>query len=1090
MMRRICYLLTAGLLLLVAGRAEAQTLIRFPAEQMSLREALAVIEAQSGLSIAYNEQLTDPSRQVATPSGKTVQETLDIIFAGSENEALVKGTMILVIKSHGQTPQRVSGTIRDKVGPVAGAVITCGANASMTDLDGKFSITAAPGETLVVSMLGYKEASYVVGRTAEGIEIVLADDSEMLEESVVVGYGTMQRRDITSSIATYKPSEEGERDFISPDAMIQGRVAGVNIAAASGTPGGKTRVSIRGVGSITAGNEPLYVVDGVPMSNTSGDTGAYGGESLSALSDINPADIESIQVLKDAASAAIYGSRGTNGVIIITTRKGAKGKPKFSANANYGLSYLQNLDKLRVADADLYLEVQNEAIDNYNKQTGSAIARLENPFPGKPQFSWLDMVFRVAQSWQAGMSVSGGGEQSDYYLSASVKQNQGVGIGSLYEKYGVKSNLNTQLTSWLKLGAAINLSYTNANRVPDGSIGTSMLTHGLEHRPWDTPFKGDGSYTIINADLLHYNLLQAINEQKVYNKSYRVYGNAYALFDLLPGLTFKTSFGGDFMSAEDHVYYSKDHMYGNSAGVLTDSRRNFTSIIVDNILTYKHAFGGLNLDAMLGHSFQMDNNSTAMQKGQGFPDKEFDVNSVAAEITDYTTGLSTWALQSFMLRTTLNYRNRYLATVNARLDGSSKFASDFNHRYGFFPSVSLGWNLSEEPFWNWSGTMAKLRASYGATGNQGGIGNYAWRTLINAGYNYNGKNGYAVMQPGNENLQWETAHQYDVGVDLSFFQGALSFTADAFIKNTENLLYDTPISATKGYTQLTSNIGTMQNKGLEFSVGGNLGKGDFHWKGDFNISFVKNRLTSLIGDNEILKTDDYHALKVGEEIGSFYMIKMLGIYQSDEEVPAYQYEHYGVRAGDVIYDDVNKDGDIKEEDDAQFVGSANPKFTGGLSNSFTWKGFDANIFFTFSYGAKLYEYWTGGLRLGNGNWPAQESEALSRWTGPGTSNTVPRAIYGYTWNSTMFKNTRFLHDASYIRLKTVQLGYTLPKRLTRRIGIEKLRVYFQGDNVWHYSPFRFLDPEVNTSMTATKMGLDCMWIPQPTSFSIGVNLKL
>ena len=1082
MMRRICYLLTAGLLLLVAGRAEAQTLIRFPAEQMSLREALAVIEAQSGLSIAYNEQLTDPSRQVATPSGKTVQETLDIIFAGSENEALVKGTMILVIKSHGQTPQRVSGTIRDKVGPVAGAVITCGANASMTDLDGKFSITAAPGETLVVSMLGYKEASYVVGRTAEGIEIVLADDSEMLEESVVVGYGTMQRRDITSSIATYKPSEEGERDFISPDAMIQGRVAGVNIAAASGTPGGKTRVSIRGVGSITAGNEPLYVVDGVPMSNTSGDTGAYGGESLSALSDINPADIESIQVLKDAASAAIYGSRGTNGVIIITTRKGAKGKPKFSANANYGLSYLQNLDKLRVADADLYLEVQNEAIDNYNKQTGSAIARLENPFPGKPQFSWLDMVFRVAQSWQAGMSVSGGGEQSDYYLSASVKQNQGVGIGSLYEKYGVKSNLNTQLTSWLKLGAAINLSYTNANRVPDGSIGTSMLTHGLEHRPWDTPFKGDGSYTIINADLLHYNLLQAINEQKVYNKSYRVYGNAYALFDLLPGLTFKTSFGGDFMSAEDHVYYSKDHMYGNSAGVLTDSRRNFASIIVDNILTYKHAFGGLNLDAMLGHSFQMDNNSTAMQKGQGFPDKEFDVNSVAAEITDYTTGLSTWALQSFMLRTTLNYRNRYLATVNARLDGSSKFASDFNHRYGFFPSVSLGWNLSEEPFWNWSGTMAKLRASYGATGNQGGIGNYAWRTLINAGYNYNGKNGYAVMQPGNENLQWETAHQYDVGVDLSFFQGALSFTADAFIKNTENLLYDTPISATKGYTQLTSNIGTMQNKGLEFSVGGNLGKGDFHWKGDFNISFVKNRLTSLIGDNEILKTDDYHALKVGEEIGSFYMIKMLGIYQSDEEVPAYQYEHYGVRAGDVIYDDVNKDGDIKEEDDAQFVGSANPKFTGGLSNSFTWKGFDANIFFTFSYGAKLYEYWTGGLR--------QESEALSRWTGPGTSNTVPRAIYGYTWNSTMFKNTRFLHDASYIRLKTVQLGYTLPKRLTRRIGIEKLRVYFQGDNVWHYSPFRFLDPEVNTSMTATKMGLDCMWIPQPTSFSIGVNLKL
>ncbi len=900
----------------------------------------------------------------------------------------------------------------------------------------------------------------------------------------------MQRRDITSSIATYKPSDEGERDFISPDAMIQGRVAGVNIAAASGTPGGKTRVSIRGVGSITAGNEPLYVVDGVPMSNTSGDTGAYGGESLSALSDINPADIESIQVLKDAASAAIYGSRGTNGVIIITTRKGAKGKPKLSANANYGLSYLQNLDKLRVADADLYLEVQNEAIDNYNKQTGSAVAHLENPFPGKPQFSWLDMVFRVAQSWQAGLSVSGGGEQSDYYLSASVKQNQGVGIGSLYEKYGVKSNLNTQLTSWLKLGAAINLSYTNANRVPDGSIGTSMLTHGLEHRPWDTPFKGDGSYTIINADLLHYNLLQAINEQKVYNKSYRVYGNAYALFDLLPGLTFKTSFGGDFMSAEDHVYYSKDHMYGNSAGVLTDSRKNFASLVVDNILTYHQGFDQLSLDAMLGHSFQMDNTSLAKQVGQGFPDKEMDVNSVAAEITDFTTSLSTWALQSYLLRTTLNYGNRYLLTLSARLDGSSKFAADFKHRYGFFPSASLGWNLSEEPFWTRPDIHAKIRASYGATGNQGGIGNYAWMKLVNAGYNYNGQNGYAEMQPGNDDLQWETARQVDLGTDLSFFRGALTFTADVFLKKTDNLLYDMPISATRGYTQLTSNIGSMLNKGLELAVGGNLGTGDFHWKGDFNISFVRNKLTSLIGDNEILMTDDYHALKVGEQIGSFYMIKMLGIYQRDEDVPAYQYEHYGVRAGDVIYEDLNGDGDIRVEDDAQFVGSANPLFTGGLSNTFTWKGLDANLFFTFSYGARLYEYWTGGLRLGNGNWPAQESEALARWTGPGTSDTVPRAIYGYTWNSTMFKNTRFLHDASYLRLKTLQIGYTLPSAWTRKIGIEKLRIYAQGDNIWHYSPFRFLDPEVNTSMNATKMGLDCMWIPQPTTFTIGINVKM
>ncbi len=1096
-MRKPFLFLTVAVLLLLPAGVWAQTVINFPSARMPIGEALAAVESQSGLSIAYNERITDPSRVVPTPSGRPLQEALASILEGTGTEAVIKGKMILIVKKKSELPTEkaapgpVSGKIRDKVGPLVGVVVMNGSQAATTDADGAFTIKAARGDILQVSMLGYKDALYTVGSATEDIDIVMVDDTQLLEESVVVGYGTMQRRDITSSIATYKPSDEGEREFLSPDAMLQGRVAGVNIAAASGTPGGRSRVSIRGIGSITAGNEPLYVIDGVPMSNTSGDTGAYGGEALSGLSDINPADIESIQVLKDAASAAIYGSRGTNGVIIITTRKGAKGKPKFSANANYGLSYLQNLKKLRVADADLYLEVQNEAIDNYNRQTNSAIARLENPFPGKPQFSWIDAVFHVAQSFQADLSVSGGGEYVDYYVSAYAKYNQGVGIGSLYQKYGVKSNINSQATKWLKVGASISLSYTGANRVPDGAIGTSMLTHGLEHRPWDTPFKSDGSYTIINADLLHYNLVQALNEQKVYNKTYRVYGNAYARIDFYRDLNFKTTFGGDFMSAEDHVYYSKDHMYGNSAGVLTDARKNFTSIIVDNILSYNHAFGcGLTLDAMLGHSFQLDKTSTAKQVGQGFPDKDFDVNSVAAEITDYTTGLSAWALQSFMFRTTLNYKNRYLMTVNARLDGSSKFASDFKHRYGFFPSVSLGWNLSEEPFWKWDDINAKIRASYGATGNQGGIGNYAWMTLVNAGYNYNGKNGYAVMQPGNADLQWETAHQWDVGVDLSFFRGALTFTADAFLKDTENLLYDMPISATKGYTQLTTNIGTMRNKGLEFAIGGNLGKGDFHWKGDFNITFVKNRLTSLIGDNEILMTDDYHALKVGEEVGSFYMIKMLGIYQYDEEVPDYQYEHYGVRAGDVIYEDLNGDGDIKVEDDAQFVGSANPLFTGGLSNTFTWKGLDANIFFTFSYGAKLYEYWTGGLRLGNGNWPAQESEALARWTGPGTSNTVPRAIYGYTWNSTMFKNTRFLHDASYIRLKSIQIGYTLPQRLTKKIGIEKFRFYVQGDNLWHYSPFRFLDPEVNTSMSATKMGLDCMWIPQPTTFTFGINLKL
>ncbi len=1090
----VCMLV--GYLLLSLPAYAQEPVINFSQRQMTLSQALAAVEQQSGYSIAYNENLLDLRKVVSTPSGKTLSELLPILLDGSNAEARISGKMILIVEKGKERPRSstYTGVVVDKDGPLVGALVqVLGMQSAVTtSIDGTFSIPAEKGSTIVVRMLGYKDASFTAGNRTDGLTIVMTEDTILLEEAVVVGYGTMQRRDITSAISTYKPADEGERQVLSPDAMLQGRIAGVNVTAASGTPGGKSRVSIRGIGSLTAGNEPLYVIDGIPMSNTSGDTGAWGGESLTGLTDINPADIESVQVLKDAASAAIYGSRGTNGVIIITTKKGAKGAPKLSADASFGLSLLPNLDKLKVADADLYLEVQNEAIDNYNIQTGSSIPRLENPYPGKPQFSWLDMVFRVAKSWNAAVSVSGGSENGNYYISANAKQNEGVGIGSLYEKYTLKTNVNTDIRRWLSIGASMNFSYTNANRVPDGSIGTSMLTHGLEHRPWDTPFKPDGTYTKKDAELLHYNLLTAINEQHVYNRSYRMYGSAYIKLNFSKDLHFKTSLGGDIMAAEDHVYYTSEHMYGNSVGVLTDSRKNFTSIVVDNVLNYNHKFGSLTLDSMLGHSFQMDNSSTALQKGQGFPSKSFDVNSVAAEFTDVTSGLSTWALQSFMHRTTLNWENRYLLTVNARFDGSSKFAPE--HRYGFFPSVSLGWNISEEPFWQWKDINAKLRTSYGATGNQGGIGSYAYQSLANGGYNYMNENGLAVMTQGNRDLEWEKADQYDIGTDLSFWGGALTITADAFLKDTRNLLYDKPVSATTGFTNYTCNIGSMRNKGLEFAVGGNLGKHDFHWKGDFNISFVRNKLTALIGEDEILRTDDYHALKVGEEVGSFYMIKMTGIYQNDEEVPTYLYENYGVRAGDCIYEDVGgpegkPDGDISSAYDSQFVGSPNPKFTGGLNNSFTYKDLDFNIFFTFSYGAKLYEYWTGGLRLGNGNWPAQESEALARWTGPGTTNTTPRAIYGYTWNSTMFKTTRFLHDASYIRLRNLSLGYTLPANLSKRIGIDKLRVYVQGDNIWLYSPFRFLDPEVNTSLNATKMGLDCMWIPQPRSWTFGVNLK-
>ena len=527
-------------------------------------------------------------------------------------------------------------------------------------------------------------------------------------------------------------------------------------------------------------------------------------------------------------------------------------------------------------------------------------------------------------------------------------------------------------------------------------------------------------------------------------------------------------------------------MYGNSVGKLTDARKAYTSIVTDNVLSYRKSWKcRLDLDAMIGHSFSTDASSTASQTGQGFPSDDFNVNSVAAEYIDVTSGRTSWSMQSFIFRTTLKYNGRYLLTVSARADGTSKFAS--KNRYGFFPSVSGGWIISQEPFWKDSRTEMKIRASVGSTGNQGGIGAYAWMPLANGGYNYLNESGIAFMTKGNKKLKWEKATQYNLGVDASFFEGRFTTTVELFRKDTRDLLYNKPISATSGFTNEICNIGAMRNDGIELTLGSNISSGEFRWQGGFNISFIRNRLTALIAD-EVLTTGSYHALKVGEEVGSFYMIKMLGIYQSDDEVPAEQYAQ-GVRAGDVRYEDVNGDGDIDTVNDSQFVGSANPLFTGGLSSRFTWKGFDLSFLLSFSYGNKIYQTWTGGLRLGNGLWPSQESEALARWTGPGTSNSVPRAIYGMTWNSTKFISTRYLHDGSYLRCRSLSLGYTLPSYAVRRIGFNELKVYFSADNLFILSPYRYIDPEVTTSLNATKYGTDCMWLPEPRTFSFGIKAR-
>ena len=988
--------------------------------------------------------------------------------------------------------------------PMIGAVVMekgFPAQGTTTDINGTFTISVSgspEGATLIANCLGYDDGEVVVPKGQTTTLFRLRPSTNFLEETVVVGYGSLTQKTITSAVGKFKPDELDRRPVLSPDQYLQGHLAGVSISATSGTPDAATRVSIRGIGSIQAGNEPLWVVDGIPITGTSGDAGGDLGSTTSSngLININPNDIESIEVLKDAASAAIYGSRATNGVIIVTTKKGKRGDARVEVSASASVGQALRLDRLELADADSFIEMLNEGVDNYNAQYGTSVARYFNPAPGSESHNWEKDVVRTAVSHQVSLNVSGGSEKLLYYVSGGYKHSEGVIKTNDINQYFLKANISGDINSWLSFGINSQLSYTHNRRVVSGYSGYNVIKMAMEQYPWQEPRLPNGEWASITDILVQHNPLMSLLEAECWVKTFRTISNAYLDIKFLPGLDLKSSIGADYKFFLEHNYFTNKNNRAKPTdenpmgGSLEDVRKSRPTILWENTLSYKNNWeNGLGFNGVLGHAYQYDQSDVASQTGYSFPSSKLDVNAVATLFPHVSSNTQEYAMTSFFARAMVDYKERYILTGTVRTDGSSKFYPSFKTRWGWFPSFSAGWNLNEEEWWPTQDYQVKLRASWGMTGNQGDINAYAYQALASAGHNYKGINGFTFTSLGNEELKWETASQTDLGVDLSFFKGALGITADIFNKDTRDLLYAMPTMATTGFSSYVTNIGAMNNKGLEFSVTGNAGVGDFHWHGDFNISVVRNKLTKLLDDRaEPIAVGQVNGLQVGREVGSFYVVKFLGIYQHDDEVPETLYAQ-GVRAGDCIYEDVNGDGYITSADDRQFVGSPNPLFSGAFSSSFSWKGFDLSIMFTYSYGNQLYEYLTGGLRLGNGIWPALKSAVEARWTGPGTTNENPRALYNGQWNNTQFVNSRFIHDASYLRCRNLSLGYTFPFNITDKLHLQSLKLYVQVDNLFLVSPWPYLDPEVSSFSTATEFGADWMSIGQPRTFTFGLNLK-
>ena len=1083
----------------VCATASAQR-VTLDMQNAKLEKVLGQITQQTGLVFNYTRPTINPDKRVSVSVKQAELESVlrQLFDADGIVYEFKDGKVYLADRKGGVNPppalsaarQRYAGRIVDAAGnPVVGAsvVIRGSTTGVSSDIDGRFAIEAREGEVLSVSFVGYTPQTITLGAKTM-LTLTLREDTSELEEVVVVGYGTQRRSLVTSAISKVQMNESNMRQVASPTQLLSGRVAGVTTSTGSGNLGSGERMVIRGSSSLSAGNEPLYVIDGIPITNTNANLVDF-GEDMSSLATLNISDIESIEVLKDAASAAIYGSRANNGVIVITTKSGKEGKSEVHLNFNTGVTRFANVGKIKMADSGLYVRDFNEGVDNYNRQYGykpgdSGFKKhIQNPFGTLPDTDWMDLILQTGTFYNGDVSFSGGNVKTRYYVGANYNHQTGVIRTNKMEKMNFKVKISHEFTPWLEVGANVSGNYIKNHQIPGANSGTTIIGRSIQQRPFDRPYKPNGDYYVGGTDeLVFHNPMQILDEETAYIENMRYLGNFYATFKYKDKFAFKSSVNTDITQIYDYTYYNENHPYGKGVGRIVDYNRTIKNILVENFATYNDKFGDFSLSAMLGHSFQKVTTRSAKLDGSGFPSPSFDVVGVASSLDAYSGSLSNYAMESYFGRATFSYKDRYVLTATLRTDGSSKFARD--NRWGWFPSVSLGWNISKENFMKDSDTEFKFRVSYGKTGNQEGIGSYAYQALMSGGYNYGNGSGIAVSTFGNRDLTWEKADQFDAGFDITLFKGRVNIMADAYYKKTKDLLYSTPIHSTTGVTSIISNIGSMRNIGAELTINTHFNFGPLSWLSQFNIATNRNKLTELLGDDKPISIGANRALQVGKEVGAFYLFIMDGIYQYDGEVPAEQYAQ-GIRAGDVKWRDVD-DNNLINDNDRQVIGSSNPYFSGGWNNTFRYKGVSLDVFFTYMYGNDVYAAWKiNTSKLGHKNGVLAE-EARNRWTGPGSTDLHPRSVSGDTNNTR--NSDRWLEDGSFLRLRSLTLSYTFPEKISRRLAMKSLRVYFQGDNLWLATRYSGWDPEVSNNLDPRFMGVDNFSVPQPRMFCFGLNV--
>lgn len=1025
-----------------------------------------------------------------------------VMYASFGQEVTVSG---VVISASDQMPL-----------PGANIVVKGKAIGASANFDGEYTLNVpSTQETLVFSYQGFKTQEIPVDDQTS-IDVTLQEDAAQLDEVVVIGYGSSKRKDLTGSIASIKSEDLAATKATTADEFVQGRVSGLLLTQTSGQPGGATSVRIRGSSSINASNEPLYVIDGFPVDNSSsGAANVAEGPSLNPLSTISPNDIESIDVLKDASATAIYGSRGANGVIIITTKRGTSGKAQINYETYLGINTVTK--KLDLLNAKQFAFYYNEA--GYN---GSGDPRFySNPAKFGKGTDWQNEIFRPAVTTSHDLSITGGNNDVRYAISGSYLDQEGVIIASDFQRYNLRINLDIKATEKLSIENTTNLSrsdFNSARTDTPGDIGrSSAVTGAYSFSPLLPVFHPEGKYTkgdfVVQNDGTFVNEVSNVNEyienfvspvayQNMIDskgRSSRILENLAIKWNFANNVTFKTSLGADVIISEQTRFNTEALDFGNSPGAFANKdKRISTNLLAEATLNYVNTFNDIHqLNVLAGISWQDFQIEGIGASALGLPTENFRANSFAGATT---RGVSSVLVDNFLHSYfgRANYINdgRYIFTASFRADGSSKFGE--GQKFGYFPSGAFAWNISEEAFMDDFNGYMKLRLGYGITGNQE-IGSYRSQSSYIPTYHVFDRTevvGQLPRTPSNANLKWEQTQQYNIGLDLSFFNDRLGITADVYRKNTDDLLLELPVPYQTGYVSSLINVGSVRNNGAELAINSGNIKGDFNWDTNVTLACNKNEILDLAGlDNiptgaNISGIENWQLLEEGGEIGAFYGYISDGIIQLDDttgNTPLFATDQ--LIPGERKYRDLDGDGVINADNDRTFIGNPIPEWTFGLNNTFTWNGFDLNVFMNGVYGNEIVNF-NRALNLENLNGRGNVLlEAFSnRWTPQNPSNTHVRASDAV--RSTPFAS-HFVEDGAYLRLKSVTLGYSFATDFLSKMSINKIRLYVTGKNLYTITNYSGVDPEVSWGgpNQALSAGADYGGYPISKTYLMGINVN-